>query len=328
MRFKLPKGLTNSISKAMLSVRKASPAILVVAGVGAMIGGTVLACKAARQMDEPIDEAQKEIADIHKHEDEDNEFSKSKESTRAKINVWAKLFKRMAILFGPAVGVMVLGVMGISGGFSLLNSRYLGLAAAYSALSKELTVHDLRNDPDCAFVNPDTGEVKQDVKKFAPEVQYYYAEPDENSLTPMGAYAFKFDKDHCPYLAKSNYEMEYLDAVRIIRGLDDKLNEKIKGVVSYSECLERFGFVYPDTKEGRAWWAMAKTMGWLREEGKKIMMNGVRRDNSMDPPLITAYEPMITPSGEKWWKKYIIIDPMCRRPEATYFGPVLEAMKA
>lgn len=323
MKFRLPKKVADFASKSIIKMRKASPAILVVAGVGAMIGSTVLACKAARKMDDPIEDAKKEIEDIHEREDTDKSFAQSQEAARSKLKVWAKLLKRLTILFGPALLVGGLGVIGIFGGFNMLNRRYLGLAAAYSALGQELVISDTKQNPGCASnVDSETGEVKT----FSPKVEYYYAEPDENSLTPMGSYAFKFTKDCC-YGAHDAYDMDKLTVIANIKYMREKLNEKLKGYLSYSDCLAYFGYRYPDTKEGRNFYAMAKTMGWLREDGKTIMMKGESPEYSNDPAFITAYDLMTTPSGEKWWKKYIIIDPMCRKQGATYFGPILEKLE-
>jgi len=329
MRFKLPKNVSKALSKAALRMRKASPTILVLVGVGAMIGGTVLACKAAREMDEPIDEAKREIEDIHRHEQEDEAFAKSKEAPKEKLKVWAKLFKRMAVLFGKSAIVTGVGVVCIFGGYNILKARYLGLAAAYSAASQEALIANAKLQSEQSKTINENGEVtKEPVKKFAPDIQYYYSEPDENSLTPMGAYAFKFDKDNCPFGSHGDYTMDYLTAIHTIRSLSDLLESSISGFVFYDECLRRFGVSLPDNKSGRQWLAMSKSVGWMREDGKQLMMNGTSPEYSGDPAVITAYEPQVTVTGDTWWKKYIIIDPMCRRPDATYFGPILERVKA
>ena len=330
MKIKIPSKASKIISKAALKTRKASPAILIALGIGAMIGGTVLACKAARKMDEPIDEARKEIDAIHEMEAEDELFSESKESTRKKLKVWAKLLKRMVILFAPAGIAIIFGIVSILGGHNLLYGRYLGLAAANSALMQEASITNAKlMSEQSKTVDPKTGEIsKEPVTKFAPKVEYYYSQPDENSLTPMGAYAFKFDKDHCPGGAHGSYEIDRLSALQGINYLNTLLLDRsMSGYIFYDRCLSQFGFVCPDTQEGRQFLAMSKSVGWMREDGKEIMMNGTRPTGSCDPCVITAYDPYITASGDKLWKKYVIIDPMCYHPNATYFGPILERIK-
>jgi len=323
---KLPNNVTRTLSKIAMKTRKASPTILVVGGVGAMIFGTVLACKAARKMDNPVDIARKEIEGIHNMERNDPAFAKSDESKKAKLHVYTGLLKRMAILYGPAALAIGGGAACIFAGHHILNKRYIGLAAAYTAMSKEAMIQNAKYlSATSGVTNPETGEItKEPVKKFAPEVEYYYAEPNMDSLTPMGAYAFRYRKGDC--CCNGTYSVDYGTAMCNIGMLNEEL--KSYGYVFLDKCYSLFGYTFNrTTKEGRLRTAMTKSVGWIHQQGKKIVMNGTHPHGSNDPKIITAYDPIVTPSGDTVWHKYIIIDPMSYDPEATYFGPIIDKIK-
>ena len=119
--------ITRVATKAAMKIRKNSPTIMFASGIVLVVGGTILACKATKHIDEVIAETHEELDKVDLH-------VKPQKIDYAKVymNCGWKFVK----LYGPSVAVEIAGIVCLVGGFGKLNKRYLGTTAAYGALQE------------------------------------------------------------------------------------------------------------------------------------------------------------------------------------------------
>ena len=110
-----------------LGLRKHSPEILVVTGIGGTVTAAVMACRATRKL-EPVLVQHRKNAEAARGADGD-EQTRKKEMAR----VYAKTGVELTKLYGPSVAVGVLSATGILAGANILRKRNVALAAAYTA---------------------------------------------------------------------------------------------------------------------------------------------------------------------------------------------------
>lgn len=132
MKF-VPTVVTRQISRQALLVSKASPELLLVAGIAGMVGSTVLACRATLKMDKVLDEGKVklDIAKTLQHDD----YSESDRRRDVSL-IHFQTGVRVVKLYGPAVGVGLLSIAALTKSNAILTQRATALAAAYTALDQ------------------------------------------------------------------------------------------------------------------------------------------------------------------------------------------------
>ncbi len=131
------KSIASVAAKGGLKVKKCSPEILVVAGIGAIIGGGILACRAtlkARGIQVERSEKMDLIDETRENNDSDVYSDQDYKNDKRIVNMqtaWAYVK-----LYGPSVALGVAGTAAILGGHNILKGRNIALVAAYEALQK------------------------------------------------------------------------------------------------------------------------------------------------------------------------------------------------
>lgn len=140
--------LFNAASRAVHKVgfvaKKHSPAICIVGGLVAMIGGAVGACVATKKLDKVVTETKKDIELINvsleaaKKAPETDELMAYTEKQAKKDLVKARLHGagQIAKLYAGPVAFIGLGTASVLTGAKILNGRYLSAAAAYTSVSE------------------------------------------------------------------------------------------------------------------------------------------------------------------------------------------------
>lgn len=120
-----------AISREALVVKKNSPHILFVAGVGGVIGATVLACKATLKLEKTLEECKERILDAkHPYTDGTVEMQNNREIALAYVSNSLTI----ARLYAPAAGVMFLSIGALVGSHATLSKRNAALMSAYATL--------------------------------------------------------------------------------------------------------------------------------------------------------------------------------------------------
>ena len=135
----------NKFTRAFHSVgfemKKHSPELLVVAGIGGVIVAAVMACKATRKLDNVLEETKeqldtiKELKELPAEELAEGETPMTeKESKKAMTVVYAKSALEMTKLYGPSVAVGAVSITAILAGHNILHKRNVALATTLTGV--------------------------------------------------------------------------------------------------------------------------------------------------------------------------------------------------
>lgn len=135
------KTMVNNLSKTFgrtgLILRKNSPEILMGAGIVGMVVTVVTACKATLHAEEVLDHHARKMENIKKaelYQDEENPYLPA-EIQKDKVTTYVQTGVEFTRLYAPSVAIGSLSIACILVSNRILNRRYLGVIAAYNALS-------------------------------------------------------------------------------------------------------------------------------------------------------------------------------------------------
>ena len=248
--------------KTKLGIKKHSPEILVVAGIGTGIVAAIVACKQTIKANDIVAEARKSLQNIEdvKELAANNEVEYTEENEQEdRKTIGMQVAVGMVKTYALPVGLGILSITCILAGHHILKKRNVALAAAYSALSTDFMNYRKRvvdkygKDVDFMLknglekqivanqvVDPETGEVKEtkeEVLTYEGDKLSQYARVfDEVGSTQWTPSA---DHNRAFLLMEQNY-----------------FNERIRtrGYIFLNEVYERLGF--RPTKAG-------SVVGWV-----------------------------------------------------------------
>lgn len=129
----IPETIANAMSRNTLLAQKASPEVLLAAGIVGMVGGTVLACRATLKMHDILNTAKTDLDVAKKLEHEDySEEDRSRDISLIYFQSGVKIAK----VYAPAIVVGGLSIAALMSSHRILSNRNLALTAAYSALDQ------------------------------------------------------------------------------------------------------------------------------------------------------------------------------------------------
>lgn len=248
--------------KTKLGIKKHSPEILVVTGIGTGIVAAIVACKQTIKANDIVAEARKSLQNIEDAKElaanNEVEYTEENEQEDRKI-IGMQVAVGMVKTYALPVGLGILSITCILAGHHILKKRNVALAAAYSALSTDFMNYRKRvvdkygKDVDFMLKNglekqivanqvidPETGEVKEtkeEVLTYEGDKLSQYARVfDEVGSTQWTPSA---DHNRAFLLMEQNY-----------------FNERIRtrGYIFLNEVYERLGF--RPTKAG-------SVVGWV-----------------------------------------------------------------
>ena len=248
--------------KTKLGIKKHSPEILVVAGIGTGIVAAIIACKQTIKANDIVAGARKSLQNIEdvKELAANNEVEYTEENEQEdRKTIGMQVAVGMVKTYALPVGLGILSITCILAGHHILKKRNVALAAAYSALSTDFMNYRKRvvdkHGKDVDFmlknglekqivanqvVDPETGEVKEtkeEVLTYEGDKLSQYARVfDEVGSTQWTPSA---DHNRAFLLMEQNY-----------------FNERIRtrGYIFLNEVYERLGF--RPTKAG-------SVVGWV-----------------------------------------------------------------
>lgn len=248
--------------KTKLGIKKHSPEILVVTGIGTGVIAAIIACKQTIKANDIVAEARKSLQNIEdvKELAANNEVEYTEENEQEdRKTIGMQVAVGMVKTYALPVGLGILSITYILAGHHILKKRNVALAAAYSALSTDFmnyrkrVVNKYGKDVDFMLKNglekqivanqvidPETGEVKEtkeEVLTYEGDKLSQYARVfDEVGSTQWTPSA---DHNRAFLLMEQNY-----------------FNERIRtrGYIFLNEVYERLGF--RPTKAG-------SVVGWV-----------------------------------------------------------------
>jgi hypothetical protein len=140
----IPDNVAKTLSHQMLVAQKASPRVLFAVGLGGVIGGAILACRATMKLETTLDTFKAEIDSVAKdYENQAKEVAtrgftgelSHKHYRRDVGRVYIHNSVKLVRLYGPAVIIGGIGIAALTTSHVTLTRRNASLTAAYSALS-------------------------------------------------------------------------------------------------------------------------------------------------------------------------------------------------
>jgi hypothetical protein len=120
--------LNRAASMAVLHVKKASPTLLLVAGIGGVITGTVMACKATKKAEPVIDDFIHETEAIRETKETNENYGK--DLTMAYCRGICNIGK----LYLPTIAIETVSIGCLVASHNIQSTRLAGLSAAYTAV--------------------------------------------------------------------------------------------------------------------------------------------------------------------------------------------------
>lgn len=118
---------------------KHAPTLAIVGGSIAVVVGGVLACKATLKASEVIDIHRAQMEKVREASEKYPDSYTDKDRRLDKVRVYAGTTGRFAKLYGPAVGLVVIGFTAIFGGYGIIRKRYGYALAAVASLDEKFT---------------------------------------------------------------------------------------------------------------------------------------------------------------------------------------------
>ncbi len=126
------------INKGVFGLKKNSPTILVIAGLGIGVASTITACRATTKLNDILEETKRDVDLIHASVGDETlsqEYTEE-DSQKDLVITYTKTGVKIAKLYAPAVGLGVIAAGCILKSHDILNKRNVALAAAYATIDK------------------------------------------------------------------------------------------------------------------------------------------------------------------------------------------------
>jgi hypothetical protein len=159
----------NVFSKIKFGLRKRNPEILTGVGIGAVVTGAIMACKATMKLSDILEEHNEAREFIKEAAEKDTEIDIRKETAKALGYTGFQVAK----LYAPAVIVGSLGITALISSNRILCKRNAALAAAYAATEKAFSEYRKR------VIERFGEEVDQQLISGATEIEVDEIEVDE-----------------------------------------------------------------------------------------------------------------------------------------------------
>lgn len=275
---------TRSLNKVKWTFKKYSPEILIVGGVVGTVVTTVMACKATTKLEDILEDGrakEAELIDLAENSEELNKVTESgeiiNEYTEEDLKKDLAVTKlqtglKVARLYAPAVGVGVMSVAAILGGYKIIHTRNVALTAAYNVVNQGFK--DYRKRVVDRFGEELDKELRYGLQ--AKEVEETVVNEDGTEITmkkPVtiidSPYAFLYGEGNTGYTKDAGKNKVFL--IQMQNWWNDKL--KAEGVVTLNQVLSSLGF--QQTQDGLV-------VGWIYDK------NNEKGDNFIDFGMFEA----------------------------------------
>ena len=270
------KEIINSVSynahKIGFKIKKASPEIMVVAGVVGVVTSTVMACKATTKVNDILEETRKQVDDVHNvldsdviTEDEYNNDDAKKDLAIIYTQTGVKLIK----LYAPSVIVGALSITGILASHKILKKRNVALTAAYATIDRSFK--EYRGRVIERFGKELDRELRYNIK--AQEIEEKTVDKDGNETIEKKTisvvdpnmysdYARIFDNGSMGWTKDPEYNLMFLKLQQ--NQANDRL--RAQGYLFLNDVYDMLGI--PRTKAGQI-------VGWVYDEENPVGDNFV-----------------------------------------------------
>ena len=254
---KLGNSVSNLASKAKFKIEKHSPEILMVAGIIG-VGGTIfMACRATLKAEEVIDRHNEMMGEIAEAKKIDPEYTDDI-IKKDKVIAYSQTVLGFARLYAPAFAMGAFSVACILVSNNIMRKRYLGVVAAYNAVSGAFDTYrarvreELGDDADKKFrygvhketVTEEVTDENGKKKKVKKEIEVINGQPSDC--------ARYFDESNPNWNPDPALSLYFLKAQQLMA--NDIL--QARGHIFLNEVYEMLGFEH--TQAGAV-------VGWVKD---------------------------------------------------------------
>ncbi len=136
----IPKNMTRSIGRTVLTAKKNSPHIFFVGGVVGVVSGAVLACRATLKLEQKLDEIKRDVDTVK----EMGKDIKDQDHYKDVSYVCVKSTLVLGRLYGPSVAVGAISIAALTGSHIQLTRRNAALSATLAVVSKAYENYRIR----------------------------------------------------------------------------------------------------------------------------------------------------------------------------------------
>lgn len=127
---------SRTMHKVGFKIKKASPEILVVAGIVGVVTSTVMACRATTKAGDIVTSHNDDMDKIHQASEMENVDYTPEDAKKDTVIVYTQTAVKFIKLYGPSVLIGIASIACIVGSHNILRKRNVALAAAYAAVDK------------------------------------------------------------------------------------------------------------------------------------------------------------------------------------------------
>ena len=270
------KEIINSVSynahRIGFKIKKASPEIMVVAGVVGVVTSTVMACKATTKVNDILEETRKQVDDVHNVLDSDVITEEEYNNDDAKKDlaiIYAQAGVKLIKLYAPSVIVGALSITGILASHKILKKRNVALTAAYATIDRSFK--EYRGRVVERFGKELDRELRYNIK--AQEIEEKTVDKDGNEIVEKKTisvvdpnmysdYARIFDNGSMGWTKDPEYNLMFLKLQQ--NQANDRL--RAQGYLFLNDVYDMLGI--PRTKAGQI-------VGWIYDEDNPVGDNFV-----------------------------------------------------
>lgn len=255
----LMNNVTRTFNKVGFKIKKHSPVILLVAGVGGVVVSAVMACKATTKLSPILEDAKDAVDTIHdnleacQNDPEFEEVFTEKDAKKALAVTYGKTALELGKLYAPSVLLGAGSIVCILASHNIINKRNVALAAAYTAVDNSFK--DYRGRVIERFGKELDKELKFNIKSKEIEETVVNEDGTETTVTKTvqvadpnvtySIYAKCFDETCAGWERNSEYNMLFLRSVQ--QQMNDLLQSR--GHVFLNEVHDALGM--PRTQAGQ-----------------------------------------------------------------------------
>ena len=270
------KEIINSVSynahRIGFKIKKASPEIMVVAGVVGVVTSTVMACKATTKVNDILEETRKQVDDVHNVLDSDVITEEEYNNDDAKKDlaiIYTQTGVKLIKLYAPSVIVGALSITGILASHKILKKRNVALTAAYATIDRSFK--EYRGRVVERFGKELDRELRYNIK--AQEIEEKTVDKDGNETIEKKTisvvdpnmysdYARIFDNGSMGWTKDPEYNLLFLKLQQ--NQANDRL--RAQGYLFLNDVYDMLGI--PRTKAGQI-------VGWIYDEENPVGDNFV-----------------------------------------------------
>ena len=270
------KEIINSVSynahRIGFKIKKASPEIMVVAGVVGVVTSTVMACKATTKVNDILEETRKQVDDVHNVLDSDVVSADEYNNDDAKKDlaiIYTQTGVKLIKLYAPSVIVGALSITGILASHKILKKRNVALTAAYATIDRSFK--EYRGRVVERFGKELDRELRYNIK--AQEIEEKTVDKDGNETVEKKTisvvdpnmysdYARIFDNGSMGWTKDPEYNLMFLKLQQ--NQANDRL--RAQGYLFLNDVYDMLGI--PRTKAGQI-------VGWIYDEDNPVGDNFV-----------------------------------------------------